>query len=494
MPRVKNPTPNTEIVDRGEMEVEDLSLQYGSPFLIASHKEGIRFQGLIINDITSSRYIDWNLMRLLEIEAKVSKYLKALQLFQFANMKYPAYNRLILEFLVSFEYDERAKLQIAFRMKRDRYEVDLKLMKEFFGFSTSGIKERPSTFSVEDAWFQLSGFRNWNPKGTPSKFIQDPALSILHKFIAYNISGKEQANKVNSTEVFLLWCAKKKKKICPSTFIWASIHSTLQRETQHPSFCAFISALAIKLGVINDAEPVPDGQIVVPPYRIDKNELKRAQIIVDERHLMPQAKRSCVEKLRLVQEATMRPNLGGASSSNPNAEIEEEGQEQGAEGAESSEEEVPINQQSNTGWESFRGYYDTSMGQFQQNIHQTFTDSMGGFQQTIMDSMGQFQQNFASSMDQYRQEFTHRQGQFQNHFDTSMGEFRRDIGDLRQEMGSLRHDFGEYQQGVNSRLDSHGDRMTALEQSWNAWTLSYPHIPPPTIPAPPPPPFDDTQQ
>lgn len=203
-----------------------------------------------------------------------------------------------------------------------KYELTLKDMKVFFGFPTSGVKERPSSFNAAQAWYELIGFHNWNPKGTSSKFLRDHALYILHKYLAYTLSGKEQANKVNSTEVYLLWCAKTQTKVCLSTFFWASIQSMVQRAPQHPSFCAFISALAIKLGVIEADGPHPADQTRIPSYRIDRTKLKRAQIINDDLSLFPPAKRSCVEKLRFLQEATMRTTGEGTSRAREEADAE----------------------------------------------------------------------------------------------------------------------------------------------------------------------------
>ncbi|KAH6770749.1 hypothetical protein C2S52_015552 [Perilla frutescens var. hirtella] len=120
-------------------------------------------------------------------------------------------------------------------------------------------------------------------------------------------------------------------------------------------------------------------------------------------------------------------------------------------------------------WRSFQDHFDTSMGQFQQSFQQSYADSMGQFRQHLDASMGQFQQTYSQTM-----------GQFQQRFDASMGEFRQELGSLRQDVGDLR-------QSVFGRLDSHDERMTALEQSWNNWTLSYPYPPPPQPPYEPPP-------
>lgn len=174
-----------------ELEVEDFSTQFGAPFLIISPGEGNRFRYFKAFDITCPRYIHWDLMKSLHVEAQLIKYLKALNMYQFATMKFDSYEQLTLEFLVSFEYDEKTKRKADFRMLGTKYEVTLQNMKVFFGFPTSGVKDKPSSFNAVQAWYELTGFYNWNPKGTSSKFLRDHALSILHKYLAYTLSGKE---------------------------------------------------------------------------------------------------------------------------------------------------------------------------------------------------------------------------------------------------------------------------------------------------------------
>lgn len=62
-------------------------------------------------------------------------------------------------------------------------------------------------------WTELTGSDNWKAGGMPSGFFRDHVLAILHKFIAYVVSGNYEANKVNTTELFLLDCAKKNTKV-----------------------------------------------------------------------------------------------------------------------------------------------------------------------------------------------------------------------------------------------------------------------------------------
>ncbi|KAH6808438.1 hypothetical protein C2S51_029546 [Perilla frutescens var. frutescens] len=373
--------------------VSDLRQQYGAPFLITTPNEGNRYLTLRSHEISCPRYIDWKLMRELNLESQIMEYLKVLNMQTFARMQFYAYDNVVLEFLVSFQYDEDERKSCTFRMFDVHYNLTLAELRDYFDFPTTGIKHLPSDFNAADAWYEISGFRNWNTKGIPRKFIEDPALSVVHKFLAYSISGKEQANKMNSTEVFLLWCAKKGRKVCPSTFILSIIKDAVMRKTQHPSFCAFISALCAKIGALDENAPAPHGYRRLDAHAIDKRELKRAEVIYNEREVRPHAKRTCVGTLKQIQCHTME--VTGGSSSAPREPNEEGDKDEHAAGGHQGGHaghqgyHIPA-----TDWSSFQGYMDTTMDQFQQSI----TDTMSSFGTQLQDSMSTYRQEHNARM------------------------------------------------------------------------------------------------
>lgn len=65
----------------------------------------------------------------------------------------------------------------------------------------------PYSFNVVFAWHELPEYYNCNPSGVQCGFIRDHALSMLHMFLAFNVSRKNDASKVNALEVFLMWAA-----------------------------------------------------------------------------------------------------------------------------------------------------------------------------------------------------------------------------------------------------------------------------------------------
>lgn len=56
--------------------------------------------------------------------------------------------------------------------------------------------------------------------GTSCTFLYDDALLLLHRFLAYNASGKQEGSKVNGTKCYLLWAVKNDVQVCLSPFFW----------------------------------------------------------------------------------------------------------------------------------------------------------------------------------------------------------------------------------------------------------------------------------
>ena len=98
----------------------------------------------------------------------------------------------------------------------------------------------------------------------------------MHKFLAYNVSGKEQANKVNANEVYLLCCALRGTKVCISNFIWSAMRQMQTRARTHPSFAPIVTGLAHNFGVLSATTGYQEGHDEIRPYSIDFSELKGA--------------------------------------------------------------------------------------------------------------------------------------------------------------------------------------------------------------------------
>ncbi|KAH6810667.1 hypothetical protein C2S51_024429 [Perilla frutescens var. frutescens] len=305
MPRMK--IPNVGLHE--EVEEEDLTTRYEAPFHVRTEHEGDLYTKFSKHFVINPRYFDWDLLRDLKIVAKVTKYLKVLGFEDYAkNVDFSGYEALCYEFLCTmYVIDDKKKIGV--RMNGRDYQINLTKMKNVFGFPTGGERDRPPTFSVEAAWNELTRFDNWDSSGRPNGYIQDPTLAVVHKFLSYNVSGKEQGNKVNANEVYLLHCALKGKKVCISNFIWATMKTMQTRAGMHPSLAP----------------------IVTGAYSIDFSELKGAQIISDRFTLVLHSKRPCVSRQINANIARVQGDAGVGSSTGGERDVEmeeEEGEEE----------------------------------------------------------------------------------------------------------------------------------------------------------------------
>lgn len=100
-------------------------------------------------------------------------------------------------------------------------EISCNNMHDIFGFHNSDVIVRyvPENFNPFEAWLELTGCNNFVVSGTPSVFIRDDSLLMLHRILAFNVSGKIDGSKVNGTECYLLWAAKNDVQVSISHFI-----------------------------------------------------------------------------------------------------------------------------------------------------------------------------------------------------------------------------------------------------------------------------------
>lgn len=118
-------------------------------------------------------------------------------------------------------------------------------------------------------------------------FICDPVVVILHKFLAYCISGSEEANKVNTVELYLLECDLKKKKLCATTLLLSTFQLILRRTRCHPPLPQIDMAFATHFKLISPNDfTTTHQQDVLACVKIEFTELKGARLINTWTHLV----------------------------------------------------------------------------------------------------------------------------------------------------------------------------------------------------------------
>lgn len=294
--------------DDDDKERVDISKQFGCPFPIYSDEEGTLYTRLRRNPVTPPRYFDWEILDSLGIHDSITEYLVKLSLFDYAVDEIVGYSELCLEMLCTLKIN-KARNVMKCRLFGEKCSIDIATMNSLFGFSSPHMcaTQKPRGFNNEQVWEELTGFPNWSNQGNSSGFLKDPVLVVLHKFIAFNISGKCEANKVNATELFLLWTAKNDRRICATSFLWKHMENIQKRPTGHASFSQIATVLARHF-----QRPFPANLEVVPTRFIDYSELKNGFFLDSTKKFIPFEKRPCVKALLNAQAIAER--VGGAGT------------------------------------------------------------------------------------------------------------------------------------------------------------------------------------
>ncbi|GER33447.1 AP2/B3-like transcriptional factor family protein [Striga asiatica] len=166
-------------------------------------------------------------------------------------------------------------------MRGQDVRVDNDVMKRVFGFNFVGKRSKPVDFNAKLRWKELSPHTTWDSRGIPNGLIEDLATAFVHRFIAYNITGKKEANKVSETELYLLWAMRSGVKVCSMTFLQNSLQEVALGKRGIPALGHVVTALAKYFDIPDqpvfiDATWSYEGE---PMRNINEHELRTADLI-----------------------------------------------------------------------------------------------------------------------------------------------------------------------------------------------------------------------
>ncbi|GER31383.1 reticulon family protein [Striga asiatica] len=101
-------------------------------------------------------------------------------------------------------------------------KVDNDVMKKVFGFNLVGKRSKPADFNAKN----------------------NLAIAVVHRFIAYNITGKKEANKVSENELYLLWAMRTGVKVCSITFLQNTLQEVALGKRGIPALGHVVTTLA----------------------------------------------------------------------------------------------------------------------------------------------------------------------------------------------------------------------------------------------------------
>lgn len=204
----------------------------------------------------------------LRLGNSLAEYLEVLGLTQYFNQQWEGHDILCLEMLCTARLgkntDEGCEDETAFLCNVGGIfcEVSCYTMHEIFGFhySDDAAQFVPHDFNYFAAWKDLTGCDNWGQKGAPASFIRDNSLLLLHRFLAFNVTGKVEGSKVSGPECYMLWAAKNNEQVSISHFIWNQIIGNQSRHNAHPALSQIATGIARFMGVT--FYPIPPMSVV----------------------------------------------------------------------------------------------------------------------------------------------------------------------------------------------------------------------------------------
>ncbi|XP_057800307.1 uncharacterized protein LOC131015879 isoform X1 [Salvia miltiorrhiza] len=300
---------------------KDIRHVYNAPFAIYEDWEGTRWTALKGKQVTQPRCLDWPLLRRLKLDKAIETHLKNMGLYKFSQTTPPGLLPLHLEFLCTLNMTAD-KSELHCRMLNRPCVVTYRIMNEVFGFHPKRLKGIPDTWVAANAWKELTGLPTWTGQGAPSNQLIDSDIGVLHKFLSFCVVGKEQANKVNASEAYMLWCAKRKKKIDATTIIWNQLHTMARHGGFKPSLSPISTALALHFRLYPPTQ-VPDHLRASVTRPIDRSELKT--FVAADFTIIPQAQRPNVRSILL------QLNRGEGTSSSARHVLDDDDEDDDAE-------------------------------------------------------------------------------------------------------------------------------------------------------------------
>ncbi|GER50087.1 cytidinediphosphate diacylglycerol synthase 2 [Striga asiatica] len=260
-------------------------------------KEGEIYARLSQKEVVRPKAVDWDLLNELGILEDVMKYLRVLNLTDYAKIEERSYRTLMLEFYSSFVLADGNDF-FTCRLKGQELVVDNAVMKAVCGFNFAGTRSKAADFDPLKSWAALSPHTTWDSAGMSNGLIQDLATAVVHRFICYNITGKKEANKVSEGELFLLWAMRSGVRVCSMTFLQNSFQEIALSKRGLPALGHFVTALARHFDVTPEAYRL-HGEMALQDKSemrcINFNELKQADLILTRRIAKEYTKRTAYE-------------------------------------------------------------------------------------------------------------------------------------------------------------------------------------------------------
>ena len=168
----------------------------------------------------------------LHIASDVDRLFAAIGWQRYLTIDYPSYSELSWEVYTTFSFDKPSNLTLStpdvvkFRLLGVDMSLSINEFNILLGFIDPEAVSSPEYMNSAcdygqpfardyiDIWREWSVDKfTYNPSKSKSSYLKDPVLRYIHKFLAFNFSGRKDASCILSkAEFYFLWCMVNKDR------------------------------------------------------------------------------------------------------------------------------------------------------------------------------------------------------------------------------------------------------------------------------------------
>ncbi|KAK8694265.1 hypothetical protein V6N13_071819 [Hibiscus sabdariffa] len=192
-------------------------------YLNFDNEDVVRFRSVRHRRFQVCKYIPDHTLHSLHLRDAVMHYFDNIGWRSYVEIRYSTYYELVFEFYSTFTFlpnriaSNYTPGVVSFRLLGQLFEQSLANFNYSMGFVTdvtdqsflTSLREIPVDFDADVAYAVLTHLPNarYNAKQTKGWHIHDPTLRYIHRFLAYNYSGRNDSSAVlRKVELYFLWC------------------------------------------------------------------------------------------------------------------------------------------------------------------------------------------------------------------------------------------------------------------------------------------------
>lgn len=206
--------------------------------------------------IRGQRYINHDVLRLLNIENEFRGGLRKIGWPSLMNMDAPTYYNPTMEFVSSFRYHEQKLNAVQFRLANTDFEMTLNELGLIFGWPRLGTTTKPETGFEKRFWKELTGTPEdqFDIRNCKASKLRDVALVYFHRVLALTLYGRGECHgTVNQRELEILWCWVRGKKVDFTSYFCDRIVWQQSRGFGELICGGFVTMIAEAVGLLDRA-------------------------------------------------------------------------------------------------------------------------------------------------------------------------------------------------------------------------------------------------